>query len=134
MKKFTFLIFVLSNVCFCFGENPTLLIPQSSLIETHVPLGAEDEVKTIDQLIVATTQQLESQKQLKELMLQFKKQREEFVQGNQTKSHAGRMVRTARQIYEMITLNHIEHLFAKDYLDELSFFASIAGKSSVKRP
>ena len=99
-----------------------------------VPLGAEDEVKTIDQLIVATTQQLESQKQLKELMLQFKKQREEFVQGNQTKSHAGRMVRTARQIYEMITLNHIEHLFAKDYLDELSFFASIAGKSSLKRP
>lgn len=134
MKKLIFLVLALSYGCFCFAENPTLLIPQSSLIETQLPLGAEDEVKMIEQLIAATTKQLESQKQLKELMLQFQKQREEFIQGNQTKSHAGRMVRTARQIYEMITLNHIEHLFAKDYLDELSFFASIAGKSSMKRP
>ena len=84
-------------------KNQTLLIPQSSLIETRLPLGEEDEVKTIDQLISATAQQLEAQKQVKELMLQFKKLREEFIQGNQSKSHASRMVRTARQIYEMLT-------------------------------
>lgn len=135
MKKiFKISILVLSWVGICHAENTTLLIPQSSLIETNFPLGEEDEVKIIEQLIDATQQQLSSQKQLKELMLQFQKQREEFVQGNQTRSHAGRMVRTARQIYELLTMNHIEHLFAKDYLDELSFFASIAGKSSVTRP
>jgi hypothetical protein len=115
-------------------DNPTLLIPQSSLIETALPLSENDEVKIIDQLILATSKQLETQKQMKELMLQFKKQREEFIQGNQTKSHAGKMVRTARQIYEMITFNHLEHLFAKDYLDELTFFSSIAGKTTVTRP
>ena len=103
-------------------------------METSLPLPENDELKVIEQLIEATTRQLGTQKQIKELMLQFKKQREEFVQGNQTKSHAGRMVRTARQIYEMISSNHLEHLFAKDYLDELTFFSSIAGKTSVTRP
>jgi hypothetical protein len=114
--------------------STTLRIPQSSLIETTLPLGEDDEVKVIDQLITVTTRQLETQKQMKELMVQFKKQREEFIQGNQTKSHASKMVRTARQIYEIITSNHLEHLFAKDYLDELTFFSSIAGKTAVIRP
>ena len=44
------------------------------------------------------------------------------------------MVRTARQIYELITANRIEYLFAKDYIDELTFFSSVAGKSGVSKP
>ena len=127
-------LFFLYFVSFCHAENPTLLIPQSSLLDVNLPLGEEDEIKIVEQLIAATTAQLESEKHLKELMLQFKKQREEFVQGNQTKMHAGRMERTARQIYETIADNHLEHLFAKDYLDELTFFSSIAGKTAVTRP
>jgi hypothetical protein len=142
MKKF---FKIIDCVVFCWtaictypargiADNPTLLIPQSPLVETSLPLAEEDEVKTIDQLISATSRQLEMQKQMRELMLQFKKQREEFIQGNQTKAHASKMLRTARQIYEMITANHLEHLFAKDYLDELTFFSSIIGKTAVTRP
>jgi hypothetical protein len=133
-KNFKVILFVMSLFSICQAEHPTILIPQSSLIETTLPLGGEDEIKVIEQLISATTRQLETQKQMKELMMQFNKQREEFIQGNQTKSHAGKMVRTARQIYEMITSNHLEHLFAKDYLDELTFFSSIAGKTAMTRP
>ncbi len=133
MKNFLKII-ILSWVFCLYAENPTLLIPQSSLIETSLPLGENDEIKTIDQMIVATTKQLEAQKQMRELMLQYKKQREEFVQGNQSKSHASKLVRTARQISEMIASNHIEHLFAKDYLDELTFFSSIAGKTAIRKP
>jgi hypothetical protein len=133
-KFFKVIPFVIGLISICQAEHPTILIPQSSLIQANIPLGEEDELKVIQQLIDATTRQLETQKQVKELMLQFNKQREEFIQGNQTKSHAGKMVRTARQIYEMITSNHIEHLFAKDYLDELTFFSSIAGKTAMTRP
>ncbi|MGC1878515.1 MAG: hypothetical protein WA347_08040 [Rhabdochlamydiaceae bacterium] len=133
-KFFNIIPFVVSLISICQAEHPTILIPQSSLIQANTPLGEEDELKVIQQLIDATTRQLETQKQVKELMLQFNRQREEFIQGNQTKSHAGKMVRTARQIYEMITSNHIEHLFAKDYLDELTFFSSIAGKTAMTRP
>ncbi|SRR5581483_157569 len=135
MKKNIFfapLFLLISSLAW--AENPTLLIPQSSLLEASLPLSEKDEVKIIDQLIIATTTQLEKQKQMKDLMLQFKKQREAFIQGDQSKAHAGRMLRTARQIYEMIAASHLEHLFAKDYLDELTFFASIAGKTAVTRP
>ena len=132
MKKIFISLLFLHGLCH--AENQSLLVPQSPLTEDSLSLREDDEFKAIDQLISATTQELEAQKQMKELMLQFKKQREEFVQGNQTKSHAGRMVRTARQIYELITSHHLEHLFAKDYLDELTFFSSIAGKSALTKP
>ncbi len=135
MKKLlSFALFFVGFSPFCHGANPTLLIPQSSLTQTSLPLGEDDEIKIVEELIVATTAQLEAEKQLKELMLQFKMYREDFVQGDQSRSKAGRLVRTARQIYEMIAANHLEHLFAKDYLDELTFFSSIAGKTAVTRP
>jgi hypothetical protein len=118
----------------CRAENPSLLLPQSSLLQTSVSSVEEDEIKVIDRLIASTAAQLELEKHLKALMLQFQKQQEEFVQGNQTKAFTGRMVRTARQIYETITAHHLEHLFAKNYLDELTFFSSIAGKTTVTRP
>src|SRR5579871_2934096 len=101
MKKLFPILLLVMGTSIAHTDNPTLLVPQSSLMETSLPLPENDELKVIEQLIEATTHQLGTQKQIKELMLQFKKQREEFIQGNQTKSHAGRMVRTARQIYEM---------------------------------
>lgn len=135
MRMFSFFtLFAFSLPILSFSENPTLRVPQSSLAETPFSVHEQDEVKIIEQLITVTAAQLETEKQLKELMLQFQKEREEFVQGNQTKAHTSRMVRTARQIYEIITAQHLEHLFAKDYVDELTFFSSIAGKTAVARP
>lgn len=135
MKNYlSFLLLFLGNLPLYTGESQTLLLPQSSLIEANISLSDEDELKIIQRLIDGTTAQLEIQKQLKGMMLDFKNLREEFTQGNQTKSHTGRMVRMARQIYEVITAHHLEHLFAKDYLEELSFFSSIAGKTAISRP
>ncbi len=128
------MLFSCGLISFCHAENPTLLIPQSSLNDNTLGLGEQDEVKIIDRMIAATESQLETQKRLKEMMLQFNQQMDEFIKGNQTKAHTGRMVRTARQIYVTITESHLEHLFAKDYLDELTFFSSIAGKTAVTRP
>lgn len=116
------------------ADNPTLRVPQSSLSDTTLVLGQQDEVKLLDQMIVSTTTQLQMLEQLKEKMVQFQQQRDAFIKGDQTKSHTGRMVRTARQIYEILLTNHLDHLLAKDYLDELIFFSSIAGKNAVTRP
>ena len=135
MKTFFYLLFFsCGGLCYATFSNPTLLVPQSSLKQVYTPMSTEDEIKIVELLIETTQKQIDSQKHLKELMFHFQKQREGFVQGNQTKSHSARMVRTARQIYEMIAASHIEHLFAKDYLDELSFFSSIAGKSALIHP
>lgn len=93
-----------------------------------------DEVEAIDNLIKATEQKLEVEKQLKTLMIKFNQQQDEFFKGNQTKHHAFRMVSTAREIMEIVSNNHLKHLFSKEYLDELVLFSSIAGKSSPVRP
>lgn len=113
--------------------NPTLLVPEVSFEVTRFLID-EDEIKIVDKLIASTQEQLNKQQQLKELMVQFQSKKEEFIQGLQTKAHTTRLVRLARQIYEMIRVNHFEHLFAKDYLDELQFFSSIAGKTTLSKP
>ncbi|MBS0620726.1 MAG: hypothetical protein JSS61_04635 [Verrucomicrobia bacterium] len=128
MQFLSFLFLCLSTI------PPSLRIPETPLVETKAVIEGPDEVAIVDDLILVTTRQLETQKQLRSLMLDFQKQQEEFVQGNQSKVHAKEMVRTARQIYEMISANHIQHLFPNAYLEELSFFSSIAGKTALSRP
>ncbi len=118
----------------CVAVEGALQVPQSSLLEVKNQTTSADEIIAMDSLIESTARQLESQKHLREMMIEFIKQKEEFMQGNQTKSHASFMVRTARQIYEQISSNHIQNLFPQDYLDELVFFSSIAGKNTVKQP
>ena len=129
-----FFICVLFLVACVTHSEAALQIPQSSLLEAKNQIKTADEITAIDSLIESTAQQLEFQKQLRLLMVEFIKQKEEFAQGNQTKAHASSMVRTARQIYEGISTFHLQNLFPQDYLDELVFFSSIAGKNTVTRP
>jgi predicted ABC-type ATPase len=109
-------------------------VPQSSLAEFNTSISDEDEVAAMNHLLENTSHQMEVQRQMRQLMLDFRRQKEEFVQGNQTKSHAAQMVRTARQIYESVTAHHLQYLFSQEYLEELLFFSSIAGKNRVKSP
>ncbi len=109
-----------------------IVIPQSSLEEPKNSIQGPDEITAISHLMESTAHQLEVQKQMRQLMVDFQKQKEEFIRGNQTKAHAAEMVRTARQIYETIIAHHLQYLFSKEYLDELLFFSSIAGKNKMK--
>lgn len=110
----------------------TIQVPQSSLSESKAALSNEDEIAAMGHLLENTSHLLEVQKQIRQLMLDFRNQKEEFAQGNQTKAHAAQMVRTARQIYESITAHHLQYLFSQEYLEELLFFSSIAGKNRIK--
>lgn len=94
----------------------------------------EGEVARIDHLIEATEKKLQKQKELKELMLAFHEQEERFFLGDQTKTHAAKMVYSARQILDIIKTSHLEHLFSSEYMEELALFSSIAGKTTPARP
>ncbi len=107
--------------------------PKISLTDTG-PALAEDEVKVLEKLIEVNEQRLEMQKQLKEKMALFQKQKEEFVQGNQSQKHAAAMVFNAREILGEIKKENLAYLFSSEYLEELVFFSSIAGKSTPIRP
>ncbi len=97
-------------------------------------LSATEEIPAIDHLIEAAERRLADAKILREFMVQFKTQREEFLRGKQTKAHAALMVRTARRILDEIRSQHVEYLFSSDYLEELAVFSSVAIKRSPARP
>lgn len=88
----------------------------------------------VDRLIQNSQNQLDTQIHLKELMIRFNHLKEAFVQGDESKKTASAMVYTAREILEIISDQHLEFHFSKDYLDELTLFSSIAGKNGIKRP
>ena len=102
--------------------------------EESIPLFiVEDEVVIIDRLIEATENQLESHKKLKKMMEEFKKQKEMFAIGQQSKERAWRMVRMASGILSAIESENLQRLFDASYLEELAFFSSIADKNSPRR-
>jgi 7-keto-8-aminopelargonate synthetase-like enzyme len=93
-----------------------------------------DEISSLAHLITANEKHLSTQKQLKDMMQLFQKQKEEFLQGNQSKNHAFSMVSNAREILTMIKEEHLSYLFSTDYLEELIFFSSVAAKSVPLKP
>jgi len=124
-----FFLFPFLGVLSCYGA----LVPQTSLVQPKVQTG-EAETTIMRHLINNTAQQLEIQKEILQLMEVFQQQRKEFAEGAQSKGHASQMVRTARQIYESLQAHHLEHLFPADYVEELLFFSSIAGKNKLTSP
>lgn len=115
-----------------FGKEGALLIPQSSLQEQKYALQERDEVAMMRQLITTTEQQLEMQRELLEWMLTFREQKQAFSSGNENKAHVRAMVQNARRLFESLAEKHLQHLFSREYLDELQFFSSIAGKNKIR--
>ena len=72
-----------------------------------------NEMQTIDDLIALTEAQLSVQKQVKELMIEFQKQRDLFEKNNPTKSQAYLMVKTASQLLGVIKENHLQQIFQR---------------------
>jgi hypothetical protein len=108
-------------------------VPELSL-EKMEGLLIEDEVTVLQKLIEVNEKRLFLQKKLKEKMELFQRQKEEFILGNQSKKHAFLMVSNAREILSEVKKEHLSYLFSSDYLEELVFFSSIAGKSTPVRP
>jgi len=117
--------------CAALAEG-SVRIPQSSLLEPKHRWLERDEVTMMRQLITNTSEQLEMQQQLLEWMQDFREQKEAFSQGNESKAHVRAMIRTARRIFECLSDHQLQHLFSQEYLDELCFFSSIAGKRKIK--
>ena len=132
MKILSFLTLI-PLIAFGSTEEVKPAVPVISLEETR-PLLGEDEVKTLEKLIEVNEHRLEVQKVLKEKMVLFKKQKEEFIAGNESQKHAFAMVSNAREILGDVKKENLAYLFSSEYLEELVFFSSIAGKSSPIRP
>jgi hypothetical protein len=105
-----------------------------SLILPLVLIFASDETKAVDRVMELTQKQLMMEQELKELIIVFEKQQDEFFNGNQTKEHASNMVMTADKILDLIEENQLSSLFSTIFLEELKRFSMIARKSTPARP
>ncbi len=96
------------------------------------PFAKEGEdLQTIDLLIASTERQLSTHKQLHALMLEFQKQQDQFMESEQTKELASRMVQTATKILNIAEEHQLIYLFTPFYVEELKFFAGISKKKTV---
>lgn len=111
-----------------------LMILIGGMSQGHAEDLIDDEVETLEKLIDVNEKRLTAQKELKLKMSLFQKQKDEFLRGNESKSHAFSMVTNAREILTVIKQEHLAYLFRPDYLEELVFFSSIAGKTIPLRP
>lgn len=112
-----------------FGATGAASVPA----EHALAKPAQDELSILEGVLARTLKQLDNQKKLKDLMIQFKIQKKAFAQGNETKQHAFEMVKTASQILDILSDEQLKHLFPSDYLEELALFSSIANKSRPGR-
>ncbi|MES2199985.1 MAG: hypothetical protein V4489_07440 [Chlamydiota bacterium] len=129
MKILYSLTILFPLIVFGAAEEPAMV----SLEETR-PLLVENEVKSLEKLIEVNECRLLVQKDLKDKMVFFQKQKDEFILGNESQKHAFSMVSNARDILGEIKKENLAYLFSSEYLEELVFFSSIAGKSSPVRP
>ena len=111
-----------------------LNLSASEVVEEKSAPLFENEISSLAQLISVNEKRLVVQKEIKTKMERFKKQKEEFLLGNQSKSHTFSMVSNAREILVSVKEEHLSYLFATDYLEELLFFSSIAAKSVPIKP
>jgi hypothetical protein len=127
--KFFFYLFCILPL-FILADSQIELL---SVEERSVPIF-KDEVEALELLIESNEKRIILQKDLRELMKLFQKQKEAFILGDESKTHAFKMVSNAREILGLLKEEHLAYLFSSDYLEELVFFSSIAGKSSPIRP
>lgn len=104
-----------------------------SVEERNNPLISK-EVETLGRLIVVTEKRLEEYRKLRDKMSSLEQQKEEFLLGNESSSHAFSLVHNARDILASIKESHLAYLFPGDYLEELVFFSSLATKQAPVRP
>lgn len=103
-------------------------------LEKNSFLWAEGEIEAVEQLIEATSKRLEVEEHLRDLLIALRDYRGDFAKGNQTRMSASRLVSTAQRVLEIIEKERLKYLFPIEYMDEITFFASIAGKHAPNRP
>lgn len=91
-----------------------------------------NEVQVVEQLIETTNRQLVMQRGLKAQMVAFRKHKDAFFEGDQSKERAKQMVTVAHSILMQLKDHHLDHLFSDDYMEELNLFSSIATKKSAR--
>jgi hypothetical protein len=93
-----------------------------------------EELKILDDLIATSERQINLQRELRTLIVEFHNEQDLFYQGSddsqKTKELASKMVSTAAIILKTSEENHYLHLFPPFFVEELKLLANISKKKS----
>jgi hypothetical protein len=108
-------------------------IAPSPYLAVDDPLLEASEVEVVENLVLATEKNLQSQQRLLELLRDFQAARESFRK-NESKETAGVVINDAVQIVELIDGNYLSSLFRQDFLTEVKVIAKMANRQALNRP
>lgn len=129
MKKITHL-FVLFLITFgsLFAAEPI-----TNLKETEPALVVAKELQHLNQLIAITEQNLENQKALRQLFVDYQQQQVNYLQNSQDKEITLQMVKSAHRLLESVKANHLVQTFDTEFISQLTFFSQFATKRGVPK-
>lgn len=129
MKKLIYLslmsLFIIANL------NSVESLP--NLKETEPALVVANEMKRLNNLISITEKNLENQKKLKQLFLDYQQQQVNYLQNSQDKEVTLQMVKTAYLLLEGIKANHLIQTFDTEFISQLTFFSQFVAKQGVPK-
>lgn len=105
-----------------FGLNSLLAAPQTT------------EIEIVEGLIKLSERNVETQKNLRTLLLDYQVANKNYVQNPEDKDALFKTAKLALKTSQIIQENHLEHLFTQEFMSELNLFAQIAKKMGIPRP
>lgn len=109
------------------------------LIGTTFPLAGQntiidpDEITILLELIETSKKNLEEQKKLLKLIVDFKKAREAFITEPTSVKLAALLVKSAAEVSNEIEKSQLSYLFPTDFMTEIRFFTQVGEKHASKR-
>jgi hypothetical protein len=113
-----------------FAANPPVRPISSKLPEVSEPATPiENPLHSLDNLIDVTEKHLQTQNQLKKLVIEYLQVRQRYLDNMQDDDLALRMVDLGTQISDLIKKNHLAHVFDQEHLNEWNVCAQISQKN-----
>jgi hypothetical protein len=110
------------------------LITLSCSFALQAETPATDDIARLDQLITGTEQQLRKEKQLRELLLEYKKAESAAIKNPHDSDKLAKLVTLAKKAHEAITDTALDDYFTPQFLEELKKLSQISERKNVPAP
>lgn len=94
---------------------------------------ATKEVEIVEGLIKLSERTVETQKNLRTLLIDYQKENKNYVEHPDDKEALFKTAKLALRVSQVIQENHLEHLFTQEFMSELNLFAQIGKKMGIPR-
>ena len=103
----------------------------NSSIPTSQSAEPKDEIARLDQLIAGTEQSLKKEKELREILVEYKKAEVIAIKNPNDTDNLLKLVSLAKKAHQMIMDTSLDDYFAPQFLEELKKLSQISERKNV---